>query len=119
MQETIRVAEKFIVENYNKTIKLKDVADLLHVNPNYFSYLFKQVKGYTFKSYITHLRIEKAKQLLINSFLTVNEISRQVGYDDSNYFSRAFKRVTGLPPSFYNRISEENPDRPKINVETL
>jgi len=101
MQKIIHDAEKYINNNYNHPLSLKDVADFVHINPTYFSYLFRQVKGYTFKSYLTQLRIKKAKQLLLNSSLTVSEISQLIGYDDSNYFSRVFKRVTGFPPSLY------------------
>lgn len=103
MQKLIYDAEKYILNNYNYPITLKDVSGFIHVNPTYFSYLFRKVKGYTFKNYLTQLRIEKAKQLLLNSSLTVSDISQLIGYDDSNYFSRVFKKVTGFPPSLYRK----------------
>ncbi|KJS17246.1 MAG: hypothetical protein VR69_05825 [Peptococcaceae bacterium BRH_c4b] len=103
-QKLIIDAEKFINNNFNKPIDLHSVADFIHLNPTYFSHLFRQVTGYTFKKYLTQLRIEKAIELLSESSLTVTEISKQVGYDDSNYFSRAFKKVTGFPPSHYNKL---------------
>ncbi|AGL02481.1 PocR ligand-binding domain-containing protein [Desulfoscipio gibsoniae] len=103
MQKLVHDAEKFIINNYKHPITLTNVADFIHINPTYFSYLFRQVKGYTFKHYLTQLRIEKAKQLLLNSSLTVSEISQLIGYDDSNYFSRVFKKVTGFPPSLYRK----------------
>lgn len=98
---TIKNGEQFIINNYNKPIGLNDVASFLHINPSYFSYLFKQVTGYTFKNYLTQIRIEKAKDLLLNSSLNINQISQKVGYEDSNYFSRVFKKNTGYPPSSY------------------
>lgn len=114
--EIIINGKNFIINNYNKPIGLNDVANFLHINPSYFSHLFKQITGCTFKNYLTQLRIEKATDLLLNSSLTINQISRQVGYEDSNYFSRVFKKMTGSPPSFF-KITNKNPDLNKIITE--
>ncbi|WP_066636830.1 PocR ligand-binding domain-containing protein [Desulfolucanica intricata] len=103
--ELVSLAEKYIINNYNKPISLQDVANFIYINPTYLSYLFRQVTGYTFKNYLTQLRVEKAKQLLLNSSLTVSEISQRIGYEDSNYFSRVFKKVTGIPPSYFYKLS--------------
>ncbi len=106
MQKLISDAEKYITNNYDKPIDLKDVANFIHLNHTYFSYLFRHVTGYTFKNYLTQLRIEKAKQFLLNSSLTVTEIAKLVGYPDNNYFSRIFKKETGCPPSYYYKLKK-------------
>lgn len=98
---TIQKAREFINYRYNQPISLNDVADYLHINPSYFSFIFKKVTGYTFKNYITKLRIEKAKELLLYSTLTIKQISLEIGYKDSNYFNRVFNKMTGISPSHY------------------
>lgn len=101
MQIIIQNAKEYIIKEYNKPVTLTEVAGFAHINSAYFSHVFKLVTGYTFKNYLTRLRIEKAKELLVNSSLAINQISREIGYEDSNYFSRVFKKMTGAPPRAY------------------
>ena len=65
----------------------------------YFSKLFKEVSGYNFIEYVTNMRIELAKELLMDGSLSMKEICVDVGYGDPNYFSRIFKKCVGVTPT--------------------
>jgi len=91
----------FIQEKFREELSLEDVAEHVHLNPYYFSKIFKQQTGETFIDYVTRLRIEKAKQLIKDGSFSLKEVCYLVGYKDPNYFSRVFKKVTGVTPSEY------------------
>lgn len=92
-------AKKYIEENYSKEISMELVAEIINLSPYYFSKIFKKIEGTTFIDYLTFVRIEKAKELLYDHKLSLKEICFQVGYNDPNYFSRVFKKVTDISPS--------------------
>ncbi|OAS16671.1 response regulator transcription factor [Paenibacillus oryzisoli] len=94
-------ALSYIHEKLQADISLEDVAELVHLNPHYFSKVFKQQTGETFIDYVTRLRIEKAKELIGEGQLSLKEVCYLVGYKDPNYFSRVFKKVTGVTPTEY------------------
>ncbi|MCL6616797.1 MAG: AraC family transcriptional regulator, partial [Anoxybacillus ayderensis] len=99
----IEQVEMFLHENYCYDVTLEEVAKYVHLTPYYFSKLFKKETGQTFIDYLTHLRIEKAKQLMRDEGLTVKEACYRVGYKDPNYFSRVFKKVTNMTPTEYRQ----------------
>ena len=80
-----------------------DYAAEIHLSVDRFSHLFTEIIGVTPKQYLITTRIEAAKELLINSDLTVLQISEAVGTSNQNYFSRIFKKHTGLSPSEYRK----------------
>jgi YesN/AraC family two-component response regulator len=84
-------------------ITLKDAAEYVHMNPSYLSQLFKQQLNKKFVDYITELRIEESKRLLLNTSLRMSEIAERVGYSDLAYFSNNFKRITGCSPSEFRK----------------
>lgn len=84
-------------------ITLKDAAECVHMNPSYLSQLFKQQLNKKFVDYITELRIEESKRLLLNTSLRMSEIAERVGYSDLAYFSNNFKRITGCSPSEFRK----------------
>ncbi|MCF7946653.1 MAG: response regulator [Spirochaetia bacterium] len=86
---------------YGEPITLADVADRVYVSPQYLSALFKEETGMNFSDYLTELRMRAAKRLLEKQVFKVHEISRMVGYTDSNYFSKVFKRIIGVSPGAY------------------
>ena len=67
----------------------------------YFSKIFKQLFDDTFINYLTNVRIEKAKVLLKDVSFNIKEVGASVGYTDSNYFTKVFKRAVGMSPSEY------------------
>ena len=96
IQETIR---RYISENYMNDIALQDVSDELGYSEVYFCKIFKQYFGQSFVSYLTAYRIAKACDMLSDGAASIREVSRNVGYEDANYFAKVFRRVTGKSPS--------------------
>ena len=94
-------AKAYINANFHKEISLDDVSREVEISPYYFSKLFKEETGENFIEYVTAIRMEKAKELLQNSSLSMKEICAQVGYTDPNYFSRTFKKNVGVTPTEY------------------
>lgn len=94
-------AQKYIRENFAKDISLDDVSREVNVSPYYFSKLFKEEVGENFIDYLTGLRIAKAKETLKDVSVSVKEAGLKSGYPDPNYFSRIFKKQTGMTPREY------------------
>ena len=95
------IIKKYIKENYKRDISAGDVAGILGYSAVYFSKIFKQLFDDTFINYLTNLRIEKAKVLLKDVSFNIKEVGASVGYTDSNYFTKVFKRAVGMSPSEY------------------
>ncbi|WP_242396926.1 response regulator transcription factor [Clostridium butyricum] len=103
----IKLAKDYIINNYNKNISLKDVADEVYLSQNYLSELFKKEIGEGFYDFLSKYRIKKAKEVLLTTNLKVYEIAQMVGYNDSITFGRAFKKITGTTPNNF-RNNREN-----------
>lgn len=101
--QVIHNAEQYIRSRYYEDISLRQIASLFYLNPSYFSVSFKNVTGKNFNEYLTSVRMENAKQMLLNKSLRVNQIARMTGYDDCSYFSKAFRKYTGMMPSEYQQ----------------
>ena len=102
-------AKDYIQENYaDKNLSLRELAKQLGVSYGYLSTAFAKTYGENFKSYLTAVRIEKARELLLERRYKIYEIADQVGYGSSRYFTDAFKRNLGISPVEYlNRMSNE------------
>lgn len=97
----IKKACAYIEKNLCFDIGLEQLAEYLNLSSFYLSKLFKEEKGCNFITYLTDCRLEKAKTLLRNDSLIIKEVSKAVGYNDQNYFSKAFKQKFGLSPREY------------------
>jgi len=97
----IKKAVQYINDNYANKISLDDIAGHVGISKYYFSVLFKREKGITFSSYLNTVRIEKAKQLLKNPQSTINDVVYEVGFNDSQYFSKTFKKYVGMTVTEY------------------
>lgn len=89
----------YVSINSNKPLKRDEVANHFGYHQNYFSKLIKAETGWSFSDYLAHIRLDKAKVLLLDSSYTITEVSRKIGYQDSLYFSRKFRKQTGLSPT--------------------
>lgn len=102
--ETLRRAQAYIEENYTRAdLTLQDVAGHVALSNNHFSTVFSQEMGQTFTEYLTGVRLDKAKQLLIGTAWRSAEISAAIGYNDPHYFSYLFKKQVGLTPRDYRK----------------
>lgn len=99
----IRMSLKYIEDNYNRDISVNELAELFYVSPNYYSTMFKQESGSTTVNYIKELRLKKACEYLRSSDRSIADISKEVGYEDSQYFFRVFKKSIGLTPLDYRK----------------
>ncbi|BEP28915.1 response regulator transcription factor [Helicovermis profundi] len=101
-------SKKYIEKNYHKEITLDDVAERMAFSSYYFSKLFKQQTGVNFIDFLTKVRIDKSKQLLKETDLSMKYIANKIGYRDANYFSRVFKKNIGMNPSEYRNINTKS-----------
>lgn len=101
---TVVKAQAYIGKHYARDLQLPDIAGVVHLHPNYFSSLFREKTGVTFREYLRDTRIQAAKALILEGDRPLHEVAEQVGYKDSAHFFRAFKQVTGMTPkTFKNR----------------
>ena len=92
----MKKALEFIREHYEEQISLQDAADAAEVNPAYLSYLFKQEMKIGFSNYVQELRIDCAKKLLSGTNCRVKDVALRSGFGDYHYFSKTFKKITGM-----------------------
>ena len=91
----------YISEHYDQPLTLKETADYVKLNPSYFSALFKQCSGSTFKEFLNYTRIEESKKYLINTNYSIIDIAIATGFEDQSYFTKVFKKYTGMTPRQY------------------
>ncbi|MCR5301361.1 MAG: response regulator [Lachnospiraceae bacterium] len=97
----IRQALEYIENNAGKDISLNEISEKLNISSYYFSKLFKEETNEGFVEYLTKRRVEKAKEMLKDQSKSIKEIGSVCGYSDPNYFSRIFKKATGMTPTEY------------------
>lgn len=94
----------YIANNVHKDLREEEAAALCHYSPNYFSKVFHRKVGMCFRDYVTAKRISLAKKMLVeNESMKIAYIAYQCGYRDVSYFSRIFKKKTGLSPANYRQ----------------
>jgi len=91
----------FIDQHYMKELSMKNAASAMNYSDAYFCKLFKQCFHVNFSTYLNEYRIRKAQSMMENPRINIKDIGLACGYTDSNYFSRVFKRITGLTPTEY------------------
>lgn len=93
--------KRYIKDNLEQKLSLSAISKHVGYSPNYCDGLFKKETGTSILSYVIKERIEKSKLLIAEGILSLKEIAIAVGFDDYNYFSRAFKHKIGYPPTKY------------------
>ncbi|WP_169088917.1 response regulator transcription factor [Paenibacillus sp. PL91] len=93
----------FIQEHYAEPLSLTEIAKHFHFNPSYLSSYFTSHNKEGFSEYLNKIRVEKAAELLQQDTASISEISGMVGYSDHSYFTKVFKKLTGLSPSHYRK----------------
>jgi AraC-like DNA-binding protein/ligand-binding sensor protein len=97
----LKKAEQFINENYTMKISLKEIAKASGLSAPYFSTIFKDEMGENLPNYLNRLRVEKAYRLLINTDSSLSKIAGLCGFEDQSWFSKIFKKFTGITPGEY------------------
>lgn len=93
----------FLNEHINEPLNTKDMEKRFFLTYKYMGTIFKKETGYTILNYHTLLRLESAKKLLVSTYYSIDEISRQLGYSDPLYFSRVFKKHVNISPLSYRK----------------
>ena len=101
VNQVVRDCLNYIRIHYREKISLTETASNIGVSPTHLSRLFNEEMGQGFTDYINEYRMERAKELLTDSELTLSEIAQAVGYSNQQYFSKVFKDITGVTPGYY------------------
>ena len=94
---------RYLQEHLAEEVSLSVLAEEFHLSAQYISQLFKNEIGVGFLAYLTNIRMEQAKQLLLSTSLSIAEVSEQSGYGDYRVFTKVFKKSEGITPSQYRR----------------
>lgn len=94
----IRQALKYIAEHYSERITLSSVAEQVNLSPNYFSTLFHDTVGISFREYLNRVRVEESKRLLLSTDYSLTDIAIAMGFPDQSYYCKVFKTIIGTTP---------------------
>lgn len=108
--DAVYKAMEYVKANYQAKITLDDVAQHVYLSRSYLSSVFKEETGESLFAYINKVRVDKSKQFLLNKNLSLLEISSMCGFEDQSYFTKVFKKATGISPGAYRN----NPGRNRI-----
>lgn len=103
--EPVEFAKRWIKEHIGEKITIPKISGQVYMNPTYFCEYFKKNTGETVLDYVTRVRLEKARELLVKSNMKITDVATQVGYSDTKYFSKLFKNTFGETPSKYKEKS--------------
>ena len=101
--QILRPVVEYIHNNKHENIMLAQMAQLSHTSPSYLSRLFKKEMGKTFSDYVADFKMTVAKELLENTDLSVTDISNDLGFSDSGYFIKIFKKHEGVTPAIFRK----------------
>jgi AraC-like DNA-binding protein len=104
----ISKAKRYIEANFEKQIKLKDIASNVHLSEIYFHNIFTESTGISPHQYLIDCRIENAKKLLWNTDISICEIADKCGFGCQQYLNKVFKKNTGMTPAFYRKVCQSN-----------
>ena len=104
----VEKAKTFIAENNSQLLTVKEVSDHVHLNPEYFTRLFKKETGLNIKNYIIDCKIATAKDMLLKTNLPVSMIALDLGYSNFSHFTQMFRKAEGITPSEYRAKMQEN-----------
>ena len=99
--QIVEKVAKYVREHYADSLMLEDLTQRFNYSMAYLSHIFHKKRGKTLSEYITEVRMEKANELLVDTSLSIQEIGERVGYRNSNYFSRKYKKRFGMTPTEY------------------
>lgn len=103
----VQFTKEYIEKNLEKNITRESLAELVYLNPDYLARMFKRECGESMSSFLLRRRMETAKEELIKTELSINEIAVKVGYDNFSYFSKVFKDTWGLTPKEYRKAYKQ------------
>lgn len=108
-QRVITGLTRYLQEHLAEDVSLSVLAEEFHLSAQYISQLFKSEIGVNFLAYLTNIRMEQAKKLLVSTSVSIDEVAEQSGYTDYRVFTKVFKKNEGITPSQYRRDFLELP----------
>lgn len=115
-KRAVAKAKAYVAENIDEKISAKSVAELCSMSTFHFSRSFKRICGVTFSEYLMETRIKKAIELLHDPGATVTGVCFEVGFRDSSYFARIFKRYAGITPSQFQDLCRKDESQCKTSA---
>jgi len=103
-QKLLAEARNYIKRNYAKPLSLDDIASKIDISTYYLSHIFSEESEFSYSAYLTSVRMERARELLLDSTNNISEVAAMVGFESANYFTKVFKKNSGISPKQY--ISE-------------
>jgi two-component system response regulator YesN len=110
-ESQVKKAKDMICSNLDKNLSCTEIADLVYLNSEYLSRLFKREYGLSLKDYIINEKIKSAKHLLITTNLSVGIIASKVGYSNFSHFTQLFRKVEGFSPIEYRQLYKRSKNR--------
>jgi two-component system response regulator YesN len=107
----VQRVKSYVEKNCYKKIRLNDVAEAVALSPKYLSRVFKQQMGMDFSEYRLKIQMDKAKAFLVKFDYNVNQVAEKLGYENSESFSRQFKKIVRLTPTAYRRKAQQKKRR--------
>ncbi|WP_019636898.1 helix-turn-helix transcriptional regulator [Paenibacillus fonticola] len=108
LQMVVQKVMHTLEANYTEDISLEACASDVNLNPSFLSKIFRDVSGWNFIDYLTHIRLSKAKELLIETDAKIKDVAEGVGYNQHSYFNRIFKKEEGITPSEFREMNRKN-----------
>lgn len=99
----VKISMEYLHQNYDRDIQVKDIAGAVNLHPGYLQRIFKSLTGQTLMAYLTVIRMEKAKMLLLETDVPISEICDYIGVGSRQYFHMLFKDYTGLTPTDFRK----------------
>jgi AraC-like DNA-binding protein/ligand-binding sensor protein len=103
----VRLAIAYIAQHLHEPFIVKDLADHLNCHPDFLGRKFKQSMGTDLSVYLLQARVDLAKRLLANPRLTIEDVAEGAGFADRSHFSKAFRRIVGVPPGEFQRQARQ------------
>ncbi len=114
--DAVEKAVQYIRKNYSSKITLEDAAKAVYLSPTYFGKVFQKSMGCSFGTYLNQLRIEMSKRYLLQKDVSMADVGEMVGFEDQSYFTKVFKRVVGVSPSYFRKNTATENERPPTKL---
>lgn len=105
----LRRAIEFMHDNCHRELQLSEIAQAAYLSPFHFAHLFKSITGTTPRTYLSSVRIERARRLLAETDVSISEVAGRVGYESQSHFTNVFKDATGMTPRAFRKAAQVIP----------
>ena len=108
MEKRVELIVAHMGGDLRRQVTLQEIAPLVNLSPSRLRHIFKADTGVSLKQYQKQLRMQKAKELLEDSFLSIKQIMIEIGFSDRNHFARSFKQIFGTTPTQHRHTTARN-----------